>query len=87
MPIDATRGSGDWTDDTHAVVRALGIDAPVHLAGWSTGGAAVAGSGGGAGNPEFTSRIAADDRSADDPVFDAADRFREVFFGFPASTS
>lgn len=105
VPIDATRGLGDWADDTHAVVRALGIDTPVHLAGWSTGGAAVtgyaqerpvasvtlidpvspfghggshrdgtpcypdwAGSGGGAGNPEFMARIAADDRSADDPV-------------------
>lgn len=105
VPIDATRGLGDWTDDTHALVRALGIDTPVHLAGWSTGGAAVAGyaqqrpvasvtlidpvspfghggshrdgtpcypdwagSGGGAGNQEFTARIAANDRGADDPV-------------------
>jgi pimeloyl-ACP methyl ester carboxylesterase len=41
-PIDATRGLRDWADDTHALVRALGIDGPVHLAGWSTGGAAVA---------------------------------------------
>src|SRR3954462_7821143 len=40
--IDATRGLRDWADDTHALVRALGIERPVHLAGWSTGGAAVA---------------------------------------------
>lgn len=40
--IDATRGLRDWSDDTAALVAALGIDAPVHLAGWSTGGAAIA---------------------------------------------
>jgi pimeloyl-ACP methyl ester carboxylesterase len=42
VPIDATRGLGDWADDTHALVRALGIERPVHLVGWSTGGAAIA---------------------------------------------
>ena len=42
VPIDATRGLRDWADDTRALVRALGIERPVHLAGWSTGGAAVA---------------------------------------------
>jgi pimeloyl-ACP methyl ester carboxylesterase len=41
-PLDATRGLREWADDTHALVRALGIERPVHLAGWSTGGAAVA---------------------------------------------
>jgi pimeloyl-ACP methyl ester carboxylesterase len=41
-PIDATRGLRDWADDTHALVQALAIDEPVHLAGWSTGGAAIA---------------------------------------------
>jgi len=41
-PIDATRGLRDWADDTHALVRALGLDGPLHLAGWSTGGAAIA---------------------------------------------
>src|SRR3954463_4315342 len=41
VPIDATRGLRDWADDTHALVRAIGIDRPVHLAGWSTGGAAI----------------------------------------------
>ena len=41
-PIDATRGLADWADDLHALVRALAIERPVHLAGWSTGGAAVA---------------------------------------------
>lgn len=41
-PIDATRGLGDWADDTFSLVTALGIDVPVHLVGWSTGGAAIA---------------------------------------------
>jgi pimeloyl-ACP methyl ester carboxylesterase len=40
--IDATRGLRDWADDTHALVEALGIEAPVHLVGWSTGGGAAA---------------------------------------------
>jgi pimeloyl-ACP methyl ester carboxylesterase len=42
VPIDATRGLRDWADDTHALIRSLGIDRPVHLVGWSTGGAAIA---------------------------------------------
>jgi pimeloyl-ACP methyl ester carboxylesterase len=42
VPIDATRGLRDWADDTHSLVRALGIERPVHLVGWSTGGAAIA---------------------------------------------
>lgn len=42
LPIDATRGLRDWADDTYALVQALGITQPVHLSGWSTGGAAVA---------------------------------------------
>ncbi|HEY3262004.1 MAG TPA: alpha/beta hydrolase [Pseudonocardiaceae bacterium] len=29
VPIDATRGLRDWADDTHALVRALGIKRPV----------------------------------------------------------
>jgi pimeloyl-ACP methyl ester carboxylesterase len=41
-PIDATRGLRDWADDTHALVRALGIERPIHIGGWSTGGAAAA---------------------------------------------
>jgi pimeloyl-ACP methyl ester carboxylesterase len=41
VPIDATRGLRDWADDTHALVQALGIDRPIHLVGWSTGGAAI----------------------------------------------
>ncbi len=41
-PIDATRGLHDWADDTFSLVQALGITRPVHLAGWSTGGAAIA---------------------------------------------
>jgi pimeloyl-ACP methyl ester carboxylesterase len=42
VPIDATRGLRDWADDVAALLRALGIERPVHLAGWSTGGAAIA---------------------------------------------
>lgn len=41
-PIDATRGLRDWADDTHALLRALGIERAPHLVGWSTGGAAIA---------------------------------------------
>jgi len=100
LPIDATRGLADWADDTQALIEALGISRPVHLAGWSTGGAAIAafalarevasltfidpvspygyggthadgtpcfpdwaGTGGGAGAPEFVERLAAGDRS------------------------
>ncbi len=104
-PIDPTRGLRDWADDTNALIRALGITRPIHLAGWSTGGAAIAayaesypvasltfidpvspygfggtqpdgshcfadyaGTGGGTGNPEFTQRLAAGDRSAESPL-------------------
>ena len=42
LPIDATRGLADWADDTQALLEALGISRPVHLVGWSTGGAAIA---------------------------------------------
>ncbi len=41
-PIDATGGLQDWADDTFALVAAMGIERPVHLVGWSTGGAAIA---------------------------------------------
>jgi pimeloyl-ACP methyl ester carboxylesterase len=41
-PIDATRGLRDWADDAYSLVRALGIERRVHLAGWSTGGGAIA---------------------------------------------
>jgi pimeloyl-ACP methyl ester carboxylesterase len=101
-PIDATRGLQDWADDTRALLEALGVAGPVHLGGWSTGGAAIAayaarwpaasltfidpvspygyggvrrdgtpcfddyaGSGGGTGSPDFTQRIARDDRSTE----------------------
>src|SRR5438045_1301985 len=40
--IDATRGLRDWADDAYSLVQALGITQPVHLVGWSTGGAAIA---------------------------------------------
>ena len=42
VPLDATRGLRDWADDTAALLRRSGIEAPPHLAGWSTGGAAIA---------------------------------------------
>ncbi|MFP4072713.1 MAG: alpha/beta fold hydrolase [Actinomycetota bacterium] len=42
LPIDATRGLRDWADDAHSLVEALGVEEPLHLVGWSTGGAAVA---------------------------------------------
>src|SRR4051812_12247203 len=42
VPIGATRGLRDWADDTAALLAALGIARPPHLAGWSTGGAAIA---------------------------------------------
>src|SRR4051812_49522940 len=42
VAIDATRGLRDWADDTAALLAARGIAGPVHLAGWSTGGAAIA---------------------------------------------
>jgi pimeloyl-ACP methyl ester carboxylesterase len=41
-PLDATRGLADWADDLHALVRALGVEEPPHLVGWSTAGAAIA---------------------------------------------
>jgi pimeloyl-ACP methyl ester carboxylesterase len=42
VPIDATRGLRDWADDAYSLVQAMGITRPVHLVGWSTGGAAIA---------------------------------------------
>lgn len=42
LPIDATRGLRDWADDASSLVQALSVDDPIHLVGWSTGGAAVA---------------------------------------------
>src|SRR4051794_33633723 len=36
-PLDATRGLRDWADDTHALLAKLGLEAPPHLVGWSTG--------------------------------------------------
>ena len=40
-PIDATRGLRDWADDVAALLRALQVDSPAHLVGWSTGGVAI----------------------------------------------
>jgi len=41
LPIDATRGLRDWSDDLRSLVGAIGIDEPVHLVGWSAGGLAI----------------------------------------------
>ena len=40
-PIDATRGLRDWSDDSHSLLKALGIGRAPHVVGWSTGGAAI----------------------------------------------
>ena len=40
LPVDATRGVRDWSDDLHALVAELG-PGPVHLVGWSMGGGVV----------------------------------------------
>jgi len=37
LPIDATRGCGEWADDLQALVDELGFE-KFHLAGWSLGG-------------------------------------------------
>jgi pimeloyl-ACP methyl ester carboxylesterase len=42
VPLDATRGLADWSDDVAALLDALGVTAAPHLLGWSTGGAAIA---------------------------------------------
>jgi len=42
MAIEATHGLRDWADDLHSLLQALGIERSPHLAGWSTGGAAIA---------------------------------------------
>ena len=41
MPIDATRGLRDWSDDLKSFVNALNISQPFHLLGWSMGGGIV----------------------------------------------
>lgn len=41
LPIDATRGLRDWSDDLYSFIRALDLPTPVHLAGWSLGGGIV----------------------------------------------
>lgn len=40
LPVDATRGLRDYSDDLHAALQALGIGTP-HLVGWSMGGGVV----------------------------------------------
>lgn len=41
LPIDATRGLRDWSDDLKSFVTALNIKQPLHLLGWSLGGGIV----------------------------------------------
>jgi pimeloyl-ACP methyl ester carboxylesterase len=44
LPVDATRGLRDWSDDIAALVEALGwggADRRVHIIGWSLGGGIV----------------------------------------------
>jgi len=40
LPLDASRGCRDFSDDVHATLEALGLGA-VHLVGWSMGGGVV----------------------------------------------
>lgn len=40
LPVDATRGVRDFSDDLHATLEAMGIGA-AHLVGWSMGGGVV----------------------------------------------
>lgn len=40
LPVDATRGCRDFSDDLHATLEALGLGA-AHLVGWSMGGGVV----------------------------------------------
>lgn len=37
LPVDGSRGSGDWSDDLDALAETLGLDR-FHLLGWSMGG-------------------------------------------------
>lgn len=41
LPVHATRGLRDWSDDIHALLVAIGVTEPVHLVGWSAGGLAI----------------------------------------------
>lgn len=39
LPVDASRGVGDYADDLYSLVEAMGLSGtPVHLLGWSLGG-------------------------------------------------
>ncbi len=37
MPVDATRGVRDWSDDLHALITSMNLER-IHLVGWSMGG-------------------------------------------------
>ena len=39
LPVDASRGVADYTDDLHSLIEAMGLaGTPFHLLGWSLGG-------------------------------------------------
>lgn len=39
LPVDASRGVADYSDDLRGLLQALGLtDEPIHLLGWSLGG-------------------------------------------------
>lgn len=39
LPVNATRGVRDWSDDLRALFETMGVaDQPIHLLGWSMGG-------------------------------------------------
>ncbi|MGO2745615.1 alpha/beta fold hydrolase [Microbacterium sp.] len=40
LPVDATRGLSDFSDDVHAALKVLGLET-AHLVGWSMGGGVV----------------------------------------------
>ncbi len=121
LPVDATRGVRDFSDDVHATLEALGIPT-AHLVGWSMGAGVVlqyaldhpvlsltlqspvspygfggtrrdgtrlgdddAGVGGGAANPDFVARLAAQDTS-DEAATSPRSVFRSSYVG-PGFTS
>jgi pimeloyl-ACP methyl ester carboxylesterase len=122
LPVDASRGLRDWSDDVRALVEALGwADAKrVHAAAWSLGGGILqqyeidhpndlatltflaplspygfgstsdaqgtpshrdfAGSGGGTAGPDFVRRLAARDRTEDEPMSSPRVTMRTFFW-------
>jgi len=121
LPLDATRGCGDFVDDLRSLLVVLGLadSQRVNAAGWSLGGAVLqqyqltypgdlagialvatvgpfgmgstkdargsvcypdyAGSGGGCAAPTFVQRLAARDRSEDEPISSVPVVMRTLF--------